>query len=159
MQTNNNLLDQLKDIYLPERVSQWWPLAYGWWIVLAIIILSIFVFLVILHFRKKKKQYVDSIINNFRNEVDKTYQQKPKEVLQQISVYLKRVAMQRFSNENIKTLHGDEWLEFLDSKLKQPNFINTKANMIGNSYKPVILDKQSLEEVMIVAEKWLRRVL
>ena len=26
MQTNN-LLAQLKDIYLPEKVSKWWPLA------------------------------------------------------------------------------------------------------------------------------------
>ncbi|AIT09783.1 membrane protein [Candidatus Francisella endociliophora] len=159
MQTNNNLLDQLKDIYLPERVSQWWPLAYGWWIVLAIIILAILVFLVLLHFRKKKKQYIDSIVNDLRSEVDNTYQQKPKEVLQQISVYLKRVAMQKFPNENVKTLHGEAWLEFLDSKLKQPNFVNTKANMLGNSYKPVELSKQELDEIMSVAEKWLRRML
>jgi len=159
MQTNNNLLDQLKDIYLPERVSQWWPLAYGWWIVLAAIVLATFVFLVILHFRKKKKQYVESVISDFRNEVSNTYQQKPKEVLQQISVYLKRVAIQKFPNEDIKTLHSDAWLEFLDSKLKQSNFVNTKANMLGNSYKPVELSKQELDEIMCVAEKWIRSVL
>lgn len=159
MQTNNNLLDQLKDIYLPERVSQWWPLAYGWWVVLAVVILAIIVFFVILHFRKKKKQYIESVISDFRNEVNDTNQQRPKEVLQQISVYLKRVAMQKFPNENIKTLHADDWLGFLDSKLKQANFVNTKANMLGNSYRPIELSKQDLDEIMSVAEKWLRRVL
>ncbi|MDE5004924.1 DUF4381 domain-containing protein, partial [Francisella tularensis subsp. holarctica] len=39
MQTNN-LLEQLKDIYLPEKFSKWWPLAYGWWLLLAVVILA-----------------------------------------------------------------------------------------------------------------------
>ncbi|MDE5015036.1 DUF4381 domain-containing protein, partial [Francisella tularensis subsp. holarctica] len=50
MQTNN-LLEQLKDIYLQEKVSQWWPLDYGWWLLLAVVILAIIVGVVFLHFR------------------------------------------------------------------------------------------------------------
>ncbi|APC95219.1 DUF4381 domain-containing protein [Francisella tularensis subsp. novicida] len=158
MQTNN-LLEQLKDIYLPEKVSQWWPLAYGWWLLLAVVILAIIVSLVFLHLRRKAKSYKDCIIDDFRETVEKTYQQKPKEVLQDISVYLKRVALQKFPNQPIKTLHGQQWLEFLDTKLKQQSFKTTKANMLGNSYKPVELDRVTLNEIMTVAEQWLRRVL
>ena len=158
MQTNN-LLAQLKDIYLPEKVSQWWPLAYGWWLLLAIVILVIIVSLVFLHLRKKKKRYKDSIINDFRKTIENTYQKKPREVLQDISVYLKRVALQKFPNEPVKTLHGQQWLEFLDAKLKQQNFKNTKANMLENSYRLVELDRATLNEIMAVAEQWLRRVL
>ncbi|MBY7734200.1 DUF4381 domain-containing protein [Francisella philomiragia] len=158
MQTND-LLAQLKDIYLPAKVSQWWPLAYGWWLLLGLIVLVFIIFLIILHFRKKRNSYKDSIINDFRRTIEETQQNKPKEALQNISVYLKRVALQKFPNQEIKTLHGEQWLEFLDSKMKNQNFKNTKANMLANSYRAVELDKQTLNEILTVSEQWLRRVL
>ncbi|MBK2105694.1 DUF4381 domain-containing protein [Francisella philomiragia] len=158
MQTND-LLAQLKDIYLPARVSQWWPLAYGWWLLLGLIVLTFIIFLIILHFRKKRNSYKDSIVNDFRRAIEETQQNKPKEALQNISVYLKRVALQKFPNQEIKTLHGDQWLEFLDSKMKKQNFKNTKANMLANSYRAIELDRQTLNEILTVAEQWLRRVL
>ncbi|AEI35121.1 DUF4381 domain-containing protein [Francisella salina] len=158
MQTND-LLAQLKDIYLPARVSQWWPLAYGWWLLLGLIVLAFIIFLIILHFRKKRNSYKDSIVNDFRRTIEETQQNKPKEALQNISVYLKRVALQKFPNQEIKTLHGEQWLEFLDSKMKKQNFKNTKANMLANSYRAVELDRQTLNEILTVAEQWLRRVL
>ncbi|MBK2008908.1 DUF4381 domain-containing protein, partial [Francisella orientalis] len=134
MQTND-LLAQLKDIYLPAKVSQWWPLAYGRWLLLGLIVLAFIIFLIILHFRKKRNSYKDSIVNDFRMAIEETQQNNPKEVLQNISVYLKRVALQKFPNQQIKTLHGEQWLEFLDSKMKHQNFKNTKANMLANSYR------------------------
>ncbi|AJI57077.1 hypothetical protein LA02_238 [Francisella philomiragia] len=158
MQTND-LLAQLKDIYLPARVSQWWPLAYGWWLLLGLIVLTFIIFLIILHFRKKRNSYKDSIVNDFRKTIEETQQNKPKEALQNISVYLKRVALQKFPNQEIKTLHGEQWLEFLDSKMKKQNFKNTKANMLANSYRAIELDRQTLNEILTVAEQWLRRVL
>lgn len=79
--------------------------------------------------------------------------------MQNISVYLKRVALQKFPNQEIKTLHGEQWLEFLDSKMKKQNFKNTKANMLVNSYRAIELDRQTLNEILTVAEQWLRRVL
>ncbi|MBK2259012.1 DUF4381 domain-containing protein [Francisella philomiragia] len=158
MQTND-LLAQLKDIYLPAKVSQWWPLAYGWWLLLGLIVLTFIIFLIILHFRKKRNSYKDSIVNDFRRTIEETQQNKPKEALQNISVYLKRVALQKFPNQEIKTLHGEQWLEFLDSKMKKQNFKNTKANMLANSYRAIELDRQTLNEILTVAEQWLRRVL
>lgn len=158
MQTND-LLAQLKDIYLPAKVSQWWPLAYGWWLLLGLIVLTFIIFLIIQHFRKKRNSYKDSIVNDFRKTIEETQQNKPKEALQNISVYLKRVALQKFPNQEIKTLHGEQWLEFLDSKMKKQNFKNTKANMLANSYRAIELDRQTLNEILTVAEQWLRRVL
>ena len=32
MQTED-ILAKLNDIYLPETLNSWWPLAYGWWII------------------------------------------------------------------------------------------------------------------------------
>ncbi|ASG68697.1 membrane protein [Francisella halioticida] len=156
---NNNLLAQLKDIYLPDRISQLWPLAYGWWIVLGIIVLIIILAMIILRIKKKKKQYKNSIIDEFRQEVENVYKDDPMHVLESISVYLKRVAMQKFPNEQIKTLYGEKWLEFLDSKIDDESFETTKARLLENTYKRVELDRLTFDEIMVVAEKWLRRVI
>ncbi|MED7788683.1 DUF4381 domain-containing protein [Francisella sp. 19X1-34] len=156
---NNNLLAQLKDIYLPDRISQWWPLAYGWWIVLGVIVLIIILAIIILRFKKKKQQYKDSIINEFRQEVEGVYKNNPTHVLESISVYLKRVALQKFPSENIKTLYGEKWLEFLDSKIDDESFETTKARLLENTYKPIELDTSTFGEIMAVAEKWLRSVI
>lgn len=67
--------------------------------------------------------------------------------------------MQKFPSEPVlKPCTVSKWLEFLDAKLKQQNFKNTKANMLENSYKPVELDRATLNEIMAVTEQWLRRV-
>ena len=34
------LAEQLRDVHLPESVS-WWPLAFGWWLLLVLIVLSL----------------------------------------------------------------------------------------------------------------------
>ncbi|MDE5022913.1 DUF4381 domain-containing protein, partial [Francisella tularensis subsp. holarctica] len=78
----------------------------GWWLLLAVVILAIIVGLVFLHLLRKAKSYKDCIIDDFRETVEKTYQHKSKEVLQDISVYLKRVALQKFPTQPIKTLPG-----------------------------------------------------
>lgn len=158
MQTNN-LLEQLKDIYLPEKVSFWWPLAYGWWLVISFAIFVIIILLFIRHLKKNKKKYIELVVDDFRKNIEETYNNKPQEVLQIISLYLKRVALQKFPNSNVKTLYGQDWLAFLDSKSRGKDFTSTKAKLLKDSYKPIILDRNSLEEIINVAQKWLRRVL
>ena len=55
----NNLLEQLKDIYLPQEVSSWWPLAYGWWVVFGLIVFVGILFLIYLQIRKNiKRRYI-----------------------------------------------------------------------------------------------------
>ncbi|QIV96722.1 uncharacterized protein DUF4381 [Allofrancisella inopinata] len=158
MQTNS-LLDQLKDIYLPARVSQWWPLAYGWWIVIGIFIIGLLLLVFLLYKKKKRRIYKQSVIDDFKATIQRTLENKPQEVLQNISIYLKRVALQKFSNENVKLLHGKAWVEFLDTKLDNQEFSKSSGGLLADSYKPQILETAKLQEIITVSEKWLRRVL
>ncbi|AJC48523.1 DUF4381 domain-containing protein [Allofrancisella guangzhouensis] len=158
MQTNN-LLDQLRDIYLPARVSQWWPLAYGWWIVIGIFVVGLVLIAFLFYRKKKRKIYKQSIINDFKATIQKTLENKPQEVLQDISIYLKRVALQKFPNEDIKVLHSKAWIEFLDTKLDNQEFSKSSGRLLTDSYKLQILETAELQEIITVSEKWLRRVL
>lgn len=156
---NNNLLEQLKDIYLPEQVSSWWPLAYGWWILIAVAVLLVLLCVLILHKRKKHRQYIDSIVNDFKEDLSEVYVTKPKEVLQSISIYLKRIAMHKFKKDDIKLLHGKAWVEYLNSKTNREIFSSEIVEYLQNTYKPYDLDDVELEKIVAASEKWIRSVL
>ncbi|MGQ4002146.1 DUF4381 domain-containing protein [Francisellaceae bacterium CB300] len=156
---NNNLLDQLKDIYLPPQISSWWPLAYGWWIVIAVLILLVLLALLVLRKRKKHKQYINTVVNDFKENLGAVYVTKPKEVVQSISVYLKRIAVHKFPKDEIKTLHGKAWVDYLESKTKKDVFDGEVTSYLTNTYKPYELDDSELEKIVSASEKWIRRVL
>ncbi|MFT5950971.1 MAG: hypothetical protein ACI9BN_001227 [Francisella sp.] len=156
---NNNLLDQLKDIYLPSQISSWWPLAYGWWVVIVVFILMILLSLLILRKRKKHNRYIDTIVNDFKENLGEFYVSKPKEVAQSISVYLKRIALHKFPKDEIKLLHGKAWIEYLNSKTKKAIFHDEVAKYLQNTYKPQEFSDVELEKVVSASEKWIRGVL
>ena len=156
---NNNLLDQLKDIYLPPQISSWWPLAYGWWVVIGVGILLLLLCLLALRKRKKHSQYIDGVINDFKENVGEVYVRKPKEVVQGISVYLKRIAIHKFTKDDIKLLHGKAWVEYLNSKTKSVMFEGEVADYLQNTYRPQELTDVELEKIVSSSEKWIRGVL
>lgn len=156
---NNNLLDQLKDIHLPPQISSWWPLAYGWWIVIVILGLIALVCILLLRIRIKNHQYMDDVVNDFKANIGEVYVSKPKEVVQSISVYLKRVAMHKFTKDDIKLLYGKEWVDYLNSKVNVDIFDGEVAELLQNTYKPQKLTDEKLEKIVSASEKWIRRVL
>ena len=156
---NNNLLDQLKDIYLPSQISSWWPLAYGWWIVIAVLVLLVLLCLLVLRIRKKHRKYIDNVVNDFKSNLGETYVTKPKEVVQSISVYLKRIAIYKFTKDDIKLLHGEAWVKYLNSKTKVEVFEGKVAEYLENTYKPQELSDIELEKIVSASEKWVRSVL
>lgn len=155
MMQEANLLDNLKDIYLPKEVP-FWPIAYGWWILLGLIIFIIICIFIFREIRKSIKRRKDLIIKDFR---DKVFAQKPEEFVLAISVYLKRIAMDKFPKDNPHSLHGDKWLEYLDKRLKTKDFTTGSGKALLNSYAPRELNTQEQEELLAVAEKWLRTVI
>ena len=50
------LLEQLRDIRMPEAAS-WWPPAPGWWIVAALVVAGVFLVIRFLRRRSLEKQY------------------------------------------------------------------------------------------------------
>ncbi|MFV2059762.1 MAG: DUF4381 domain-containing protein [Gammaproteobacteria bacterium] len=108
----------LKDIHLPDSVL-WWPPAPGWWIVfiaIFIIAVSFFIYKKTRYTRKLKKNIKLELVNyhhHFKHNGDS------KIFIQQLSALLRRVALYKFSEPAIAKLHGNEWLDFLDSKLPE----------------------------------------
>jgi len=123
----------LRDIHLPDSIF-WWPIAPGWWVLLflfVVIALSIFIY--------KNIWYVRKLNNNIKLECTQYYLDfningDRQFFIQQLSIFLRRVSLYLFSENNVANLQGIEWLEFLDSKLPLDNK-NQSGQSAQNSFK------------------------
>ncbi|MEN0035984.1 MAG: DUF4381 domain-containing protein [Cellvibrio sp.] len=130
MQPTSSPLDQLADIHLPDGVS-WWPLAPGWWILLALLVVAAIGFLI---WRRRKQQ------NHYRTlalqELDAIYAryneaQDAAAYLQALSVLLRRTALTAYPRSFNASIKGVEWLSWLDAVC--PALDNKFSGELGQS--------------------------
>ena len=57
---------ELRDIHVPH-VSMWWPLAPGWWVLLALLALGVAALVVVLRRRAAWRRYVDASLADLRD--------------------------------------------------------------------------------------------
>lgn len=98
------LLKQLKDVQLPSPIS-WWPLAPGWYGLLALVIIIALLGLWFYRRHKKRQQRRQRIVqylqhvNNFSEAM----------------AYIKQVAINCYPDKSVEHLQGDAWINFLAS--------------------------------------------
>ena len=155
----NNSLADLKDIHLPAPVSIF-PLAPGWYIVLAVT-LVIIILLILWQLRRTSKQYklkqVLILLAQIEAKAQASEPEQREEVLPEISILLKRVAREKFSELHPQNLFGEKWLQFLDRSGKTTEFTSGTGRVLLDVYK-----RQSLEnpqELLGVVKNWLRTVM
>jgi hypothetical protein len=109
----NPLLEQLHDIEGLDPISRW-PLAIGWWILIAIgivILSSLLYFLIrkIIFKRSWKNDTLKKLALLENNLSDHT----ARETLIALSEYLRRIALRRFSRKECAGLVDEAWLKWL----------------------------------------------
>jgi hypothetical protein len=102
-------LAQLKDIHLPEQVNNY-PLSLGWWL-LAVIFVS-FVFFVVIQIKrtKKAKRCQQQAIKQLKGKTADNHV---------TSSVLKWAAMQYFPRNDIASLYGSQFKDFLTGSLPE----------------------------------------
>ena len=144
-QNSQNPLAQLNDIVAPSLPSIW-PLAPIYWFLLSMVIVCLLLSLYL--FKKYQKQRL-----------------KQKDALQQLQALqqsqadfislnqlLKGVALRYFSRQQVASLHGGLWFDFLQRYAQAPLFGN-KQTFIARLYQQNV---QSCSEVDFAqARKWI----
>ena len=106
-----NPLDQLKDIKTASTVD-WWPLSWGWWVLIGVVVMLIIVAGVYCwkryRFNHTKRQAIASLMA--LDVSDAT-------CAQQINGILKRVTLAYFDPQHSASLHGAQWINFLLAQL------------------------------------------
>ncbi|MBP1531966.1 MAG: DUF4381 domain-containing protein [Alphaproteobacteria bacterium] len=132
-------LPELKDIHLPIEEISMFPPAYGWWVILAVMALTVVTYVLIRQIRSSSaKLYAKYLLKNIENDDTLAAAIKISEILRRICVvkYPQAVA-----------LSDAEWIDFLNSKVS--NKIDGKtAEILKNApYMPVEKQTDYADEV------------
>lgn len=150
-------LSQLRDIHLPPPVG-WWPPAPGWWLLLGAAVLLVLVILLLRRRVRQRRWRREALATLIR--LRQQHQQRPetgREVVEQLSVLMRRVATTRFPAAEVASLNGDGWLAFLDSQLKQGSpFSEGAGRLLAEApYRSQHVNIVELEALLKLCEQWL----
>ena len=121
-------LPELKDIHLPENGVSFWPLAYGWWGLLAAVLLIFALWKIIAWFRKNsKKIYARYLLQ--KNGAENTAA-----AAVFMSELLRRICVSRYP-EAVAYV-GRNWVNFLNEHSKNKLSAETADLLIDAPYAP-----------------------
>lgn len=149
----NALLEKLHDIEGIDPID-WWPLALGWWFVAALIVgLSIWIGYKIAFYLSWKGEALKKL-----KELEKRLQEtNAKQVLIDLSEYLKRIAMHRFPRTECAGLNGEAWLVWLAEH--DPKGFDWKMHgeiLVSAPYAPIAPSAARIKPLIQAAKKWVR---
>lgn len=150
----------LRDIHLPEPIS-WWPLAPGWWILLAcalLIIATLFLARKIYQNRQLKRD-IKTELEHIKKQFQQT--QNKSRLAKSLSILLRRASISYYPKTNIAGLTGEHWLAYLDKtniKRSEKNSFRSEAGEVL-LYAPYLPDDKKLDfdaqSLIALSESWL----
>ena len=152
--TEDTLLSNLKDIHMPPEVP-FWPPAFGWWILLFLSILIAYILSFWLwHSYKLRRPKIEAlrILEDIQNQYNLT-----NDIiltLVRLSKLMRRVAITFYENEEVASLHGLAWLEFLDKTGKTDDFTKGVGKILGTG---IYMKEPSFEidSLFSIVKKWM----
>lgn len=140
-------LAQLRDIHLPQPIG-WWPLAPGWWALIALVCILSVVGLVWSRMRRRSARFLALC------ELEAIKPEQPDEFLAQISSLLRRVARRHTSGADVLT--GEAWSAFL-MEGKYGMSRDTAALLATGPYGPPANENFEPEALRAETATWIRR--
>ncbi len=115
----------LRDIHLPPEIG-WWPLAWGWWLVLSVGLFALIALLVWwlkrpTSHRQRYRSAQASALQEL-DRIEQQYQHDPMGLVRELSVLLRRIAISLYGRRSVAGLTGLSWLQFLDKHTGSPVF-------------------------------------
>ena len=153
-------LQNLNDIVLPAATG-WWPLATGWYVVLILLLLALVWFAYQVIQRWTKNRYRRAALGELESITAAIEDGSSKEIsLRQIPVLLKRSALSAFPRNEVASLSGGRWYDFLNSKVLSPLFTETVTNTLENiSYSTGDLSTvkdQEITDLLGATRHWIK---
>ena len=156
-------LTQLQDIHLPAEIGLW-PPAWGWWILIAIILVSVASTIFLVRRRKIRNAYRGTAIRELEKIFVQFDQEKNAQALntqdvnaqylQAVSIILRRTALSGFNKQFNASLKNEEWLIWLDAQCaKTQNGFSQGIGRVllsGPYQKQPEIDRSALQALVIL---------
>jgi hypothetical protein len=139
----------LRDLHLPEAIG-WWPLAPGWWMLMALALFGL-LYLLLRAWRRWRSnrprrialRELRKLHSDYRHGMDAISLSK------QLSQLLRRAMLAYASRDEVAGLTGQSWLEWLDRGLEGQPFTTGPGRLIGSL--PYVRSESSDAEIDIAA--------
>ncbi|OOV86662.1 DUF4381 domain-containing protein [Oceanospirillum linum] len=157
-QEASKLLDQLKDIHIPEPSGGWTHSINTWWIsvagILAVIIIGVLARRYYMRTRTRRYALAELEAMQARFNEHGEHQR----LLNELNMLLRRMAMINYDREKISPLAGRNWLTFLDRSGQTQEFSQGIGQVLIQAYQPSpeAFDENALIEVV---RQWIKRQL
>lgn len=157
-------LAQLKDIHLPEPIG-WWPLAWGWWVLIAVLLIALGLVIWRWRARRHRQRYRQEALvvlryayQRFRENADSA--SATRTYLQAVSELLRRTALSALPADchgDIAALSGRRWLRFLEASAPVENGFTEGpgAALAEGPYQ--LHPKVDVEALDALAAQWIKR--
>jgi hypothetical protein len=150
-------LSNLKDIHLPPPIG-FWPPAYGWFIITALILMLVVVALKrYMLYRKKRhlKQEALSRIEAIRQQ--SLQNSNMAESAADISILLKQIALMRYPRVDVAAITQEQWLLFLNTHPGDVDFTPVKSLLLEAPYQAEATG--DINTLIKLATHWIKRQL
>ncbi|MDJ0814399.1 MAG: DUF4381 domain-containing protein [Woeseiaceae bacterium] len=142
----------LRDLHLPEAIG-WWPLAPGWWFVIALTLIALgyLLHLYVQHrargaARRHALRQLDALTAEFEQHGNAVA------FSSSLSELLRRTMLAYAPRNDVAGLTGEDWLQWLDRDLDQPRFQGeTGRKLLELPYRRPDDDLSALDLVDVVA--------
>jgi hypothetical protein len=142
----------LRDLHLPEAIG-WWPLAPGWWVVIALAVAAMLI-LLRRYLRTRARGAARRYALLQLQELTAEFEQHRDAVAfsSALSALLRRTMLAYAPRQEVAGLTGDEWLAWLDRDLDQPRFQSEAGRkLLELPYRAPRDDVSAMDLVDVVA--------
>ena len=146
-------LNPLRD---PAAIG-WWPLAPGWWILIALAVLAIVIACYYYTKRYRANAYRRMALRQLAYIRTQTNPADKLRRASDINALLKSVALQQFPRHDIASLSGDAWLSFLNStRCSESSDSEFSASFANAAYQPQAPDLDT-EQLFQASKHWITK--
>ncbi|MCG9731215.1 DUF4381 domain-containing protein [Shewanella sp. Isolate13] len=147
----NPALASMQDIHTPAEIGLW-PLAYGYWISLFVVIVVTTLFILWLSKRRKVGAAKRAALKELAM-LDQNHQQFAAEV----SSLLKRAAMSYGARQQVAQLTGNDWYKWLNAQVNTPQ--DELCKLLALRFQKAQLSDDEKQSLRRHAQSWLTTAL
>jgi hypothetical protein len=143
---------ELRDIHAAPPPGLW-PPAPGWWVlaILLAILLGLGILWLRRHYQARRFKHqvlleLENINDRFKNNYDG--------LVAETGIWLRRVALQRYPQEEVASLTGSAWLEFLDATGGDGEFRNGAGQVLETGPYRQHVQNVAVDSLLALARSW-----
>jgi hypothetical protein len=143
---------ELRDIHAAPPPG-FWPPAPGWWVlgVLLTAVLAVGILWLRRRYRAARFRYqvmheLDAITNRNKNNISA--------FIAEVGIWLRRVALRRYPKEQVASLTGSAWLDFLDATGGGGEFRNGVGQVLETGPYRRGVQQVAVDSLLALARRW-----